>query len=251
MLLVHNLFVNTNQIIKETKIDFSYSGDYNKFQVAKNIAKAVNQAKIDGFNINTHSWKSIWDPATSKWITRNDHSWCGILGSVLMYSNCIFYGPKINAVANVLGVEREWILGFCSALSGDYKGTVARVCKRKSKKGQQCRDGAEFGKFFKLAYLPDFFFQWYFSTTTEEFYHTHKWEPLEENKIFITLGMNYYKDIKKCSECNMYGGIGHSNFYNKKECSYHINDIWDSEKYKYKDTLDLSCNEIIIKNLLS
>lgn len=236
-------------IPSDTKLDYTYTGDYNKFKVAQNIAKAVNQAKLDGFSINYNSWKSVWGVPSSKWVFNKAHNWTSIISAVLMYADSNFYGSKFEATANALGIEVEWLFGLCSTLNNSYISKVAKICKRKSKKGQQCRDGREFGKLFKLAYLSDVFFEWNFAKTSVEFFNTHQWQPLDDCKTFISLGMNYDTKIKKCAQCNMYGGKGDNKFY--KTDQYYINDVWDSEKYKFREELNLTCNEIIIKNLLS
>jgi hypothetical protein len=72
---------------------------------------------------------------------------------------------------------------------------------------------------------------------------------LEECKTFLSLGMNYNKNIKKCLQCNMYGGMNELLYH--KEKHYYINDVWDTDKYKFREFWDLSCNEITIKNLLT
>ncbi len=236
-------------IPSDAKLNLKYSGEYNKFNVAQNIAKAINQAKLDGFGLNYNSWKSGWDLDNLKWTFQKAHNWCGLLASILIYSDCNYFGSKIEATANVLGVEKEWLLGFTNTLAGSYESVTNRVCKRKSKKGQHCRDGREFGKIFKLAYLPDMIFEFNFAKTTEEFFNTHTWEPLEECKTFLSLGMNYNKNIKKCTQCNMYGGMNELLYH--KEKHYYINDVWDTDKYKFREFWDLSCNEITIKNLLT
>lgn len=232
-----------------TKLDYSYSGGYNKFKVAQNIAKAVNQAKLDGFSINYNSWKSVWDLTSLKWTFNIAHNWTSIMGAVLMYADSSFFGSKFEATANALGIEVEWLFGFCSTLNNSYKSKVAKICKRKSKKGQQCRDGKEFGKLFKLAYLSEVFLEWNFTKTSVDFFNTHQWQSLDECKTFVSLGVNFNNKIQKCAQCNMYGGKGSDHYYKTEQ--YYINDAWDSEKFKYKEVLNLSCNEIVIKNLLS
>lgn len=235
--------------LSNVTLELKLPGEYNKFIVAKNIAKAVNLAKSDGFTLNDRTWKSVWNRNLSKWDIDHDFNQCGILAAVLMYSDCNFFGPKLEVVAHILGVEKEWILGFLNSLNGTYSAIVNKTYKRKTKKGQQCKDGREFGRLFKLAYLPEDFLPWYFSTTSEESFNTHNWEILEENKIFTTLGMNYNPNIKKCSTCNMFGGIAADYVYSNN--IYYINDTWDSMKFKQNSFIDLSCNEIIIKRLLS
>ena len=204
---------------------------------------------MNGFSLNSHSWKSIWREKENRWVLHHDSNWCGLLASVLMYSNCNVPGTRFNAIASILGVEQEWLFGFCNSASGEYKSKVKEICKRKSKKGQQCRDGREIGKFFKLAYLSDNFLQWSFYTTTKQSFDTHQWEPLEEYKILISMGMNYNPSLKKCAQCNLYGSVGKTYIYN--EVAYYLNDIWDTTKFRPKEMLDLTCNEITIKKLLS
>jgi len=167
-----------------------------------------------------------------------------------MYSECTFKGTNIQAVAHLLGVEREWILGFLSALCNKYKNDVNRVCKRKTVKGQHCKDGKEMGKLFKLAYLPSEFFQFNFATTNEELFNSHDWHALEECKTFMSIGMNYDSSIKKCSKCFMYGGINKSYVYENIDIHY-LNEEWDTYKLNYKAVINLTCEEMIIKKLLS
>jgi hypothetical protein len=234
--------------ISNVKLNLKYSGEYDKFKVAKKIALAVNQAKTDNFHLDSTSWQSIFNKKFKEWIINHDNNWCGILGAVLLYSDCNFVGSRIEAVANILGVEKEWILGFLYTLNGNYKSLVNKICKRKSKKGQHCRDGREFGSLFKLAYLTDRFFINNFYTTSKEKFNTHKWEILEECKTFMTLSMNFNSNIKKCTECNMYGG--RCSEYNSN--LYYINENWNDTRYRYlNNVIDLTCNEIIIKRLLS
>lgn len=221
---------------------------YDKIKTAKNIILAINQAKTDGFSINATSWKSVWDNNENKWKFSESHNWCGIVASVLMYSETSYHEDKIKVVSNILNVEKEWLMGFHSTLNGMYESTVESVCKRKSKKGQHCRDGREFGNLFRLAYLSEGILDWYFPTTTKKLYDTHDWKNLDDDKILISLGMNHDNKIKKCENCSMYGGWKTNRYYNTT--TYHINNVWDTFIYKYKDVNDLSCNEVIIKNII-
>lgn len=238
----------------KVKFDLKIDGDYSKIKVAQKIILAANHAVKLGTILHLWQWGITWDKSKKAFRTsyvENDFTWGTILASVILFSNYTAEFPKekTKIAAEILGVEHEWIQGFLNGLDGRYSGKVYYLSKRKSIKGQQCRDGIEIGKLLRTGYLAEDIIRMSYQPYTKDNYNTHNWIEIEENKILLSMGVIQKIKIFQCKECNMFGSCFFDQYY--KHNSFYILKFLTGNKYFKKDDIfNYNCNEVLIKNIL-
>lgn len=237
------------------KIDLKLEGEYTKEKVANKIIQVCNTAVNDGTRLHSWSWGVTWDRKNNKFKSSYHESftWGTILGAIILYSDYTKDierpPPKIEVAAEILGVDLCWVEGFCNGIDGRYPSKVYSVKKRKSLKGQQCRDGIELGKLLNIGYLTEDYVRTRFFPTPKEKYDTHSWVDIEENATLISMGIQKQKTIVKCSQCEMFGGSVFNHY--DQSTAFHVGSAMN-DKYlrRRKEPYEYSCNETLIKNIL-
>jgi hypothetical protein len=240
--------------IEKVIFDLKIDGEYSKLKVANKIILAANHAVDVGCRLSTWQWGITWDAKKKYFRTsyiENDFTWGTILASVILYSNykCDYAKEKTKVAAEILGVDHTWIQGFLNGIDGRYESIVSDICKRKTKKAQQCKDGIEIGKLLKVGYLAEDIIRSTYQPYDKINYETHDWLDVDENKILFSLGVNQKYKILQCKECKMYGSFFYDE-YSKTKVFYISKTLIGTRYYKRDDVFNCNCTEVIIKNIL-
>jgi hypothetical protein len=247
--------METEKVVFDLKID----GDYSKIKVAKKIILAANHAVDIGCRLSTWQWGITWDTKKKYFRTsyvENDFTWGTILASVILYSNYKSQKSreKTKVAAEILGVDHSWIQGFINGIDNRYDSIVNGICKRKSMKAQQCRDGLEIGKLLKFGYLTEEIVKSTYQPYDKLNYETHNWIDIEQNNILFSMGVNQKYKILQCKKCDMYGSHINNNAqsypYNTDSSFYISKTLIGKKYYKRGDVFNCNCDETIIKNIL-
>jgi len=236
-------------ILPTRKFDFDYTQEYNKIKTTSYLIKILNQTIEDGFRLNTTTAGHIWNPYEDNY-KFNLSKWISILSSVIIYSNFNHkeHLPRNNVVADILNVKVDWIKGFIFATEGKYKNDTSQICKRKTERAIQCKDGIEIGNLIYLTYLTEYLYYSNYYRYDSKLFNSHKWIISSENQFMQSLGAQCKIVTFKCEKCNMYGGTFFDKYYKKDKYFIH-NKINGMPAYKFSD-YNYNCNETLIKNII-
>lgn len=241
----------------KVKFDLKFDGNYSKIKVANKIILAANHAIKLGTTIHSWQWGITWDKSKKSFRTsyvENNFTWGTVLASVILFSNYTADEPKekTKVAAEILGVEHDWIKGFLNGLDIGYKrytSEVYEISRRKSIKGQQCRDGVEIGELLKTGYLAEEIIRSTYQPYTDKNYKTHNWEEIEQNKILLSMGVIQKIKIYKCKNCEMFGSYFFDK-YSKTDSFYILKTLTGNRYFRADDIFNYNCDEVIIKNIL-